>query len=56
MPLHGTFCSGLFYLDHQLPDEQAKAHWLVKFSRGDSLALNTILKLESVWGGASTLT
>lgn len=41
--------SGLFYLDHQLPDEQAKAHWLVKFSRGDSLSLNTILKLESVW-------
>ena len=41
--------SGLFYLDHQLPDEQAKAHWLVKFSRGDSLALNTILQLESVW-------
>lgn len=41
--------NGLFYLDHQLPDDQAKAHWLVKFSRGDSLALNTILQLESVW-------
>lgn len=41
--------SGLFYLDHQLPDEQAKAHWLVKFSRGDNLALNTILQLESAW-------
>ncbi|PWQ94498.1 type II toxin-antitoxin system HipA family toxin [Leucothrix arctica] len=41
--------SGLFYLDHQLPDEQAVAHWLVKFSRGDHPVLNNILKLESVW-------
>ena len=24
----------LFYLDHTLPDEMAKQHWLVKFSRG----------------------
>lgn len=41
--------SGLFYLDHQLPDDQAKTHWLVKFSRGESGPLNTILKLEPVW-------
>jgi len=38
---------GLFYLDHALPDEDAAAHWLVKFSRGPSAALATILRLEA---------
>jgi serine/threonine-protein kinase HipA len=38
---------GLFYLDHTLPDQQAAAHWLVKFGRGADPALARILKLES---------
>jgi serine/threonine-protein kinase HipA len=37
---------GLFYLDHALPDEEAAAHWLVKFARGPGTALATILRLE----------
>jgi len=38
---------GLYYLDHALPDEECVAHWLVKFSRGPSAALATILRLEA---------
>ncbi|HEY4145450.1 type II toxin-antitoxin system HipA family toxin [Pinirhizobacter sp.] len=38
---------GLYYLDHALPDEDVAAHWLVKFSRGPSTALATILRLEA---------
>jgi serine/threonine-protein kinase HipA len=38
---------GLYYLDHALPDEDAAAHWLVKFSRGASIPLATILRLEA---------
>jgi serine/threonine-protein kinase HipA len=38
---------GLYYLDHALPDEDAVAHWLVKFSRGSNAALATILRLEA---------
>jgi len=37
---------GLYYLDHALPDQDAAAHWLVKFARGPSTALATILRLE----------
>ena len=38
---------GLYYLDHALPDGEVAAHWLVKFSRGPSVALATILRLEA---------
>jgi serine/threonine-protein kinase HipA len=37
---------GLYYLDHALPDEDVAAHWLVKFARGPSVALASILRLE----------
>lgn len=38
---------GLYYLDHALPEESVAAHWLVKFSRGTSVPLATILRLEA---------
>lgn len=38
---------GLFYLDHTLPDEDASAHWLIKFGRGPDRALARILELEA---------
>ena len=38
---------GLFYLDHTLPDEEAKAHYIVKFGRGKDEALANILRLEA---------
>jgi len=37
---------GLLYLDHLLPDEQARQHWLVKFSRVEQPALHRILEAE----------
>ncbi|WGZ95099.1 MAG: HipA domain-containing protein [Candidatus Thiothrix putei] len=41
--------AGQFFLDHTLPDAEAKQHWLVKFARGQDPHLNTILHLEAVW-------
>lgn len=38
---------GLFYLDHMLADEQAQAHYIVKFGRGTDAALADILRLEA---------
>lgn len=38
---------GLYYLDHAVPDENVVAHWLVKFTRGTSVPLATILRLEA---------
>lgn len=38
---------GLFYLDHTLADEDAKAHYIVKFGRGKDEALANILRLEA---------
>lgn len=38
---------GLLYLDHTLPDEDAKAHYIVKFGRGNDEALANILRLEA---------
>jgi serine/threonine-protein kinase HipA len=38
---------GLFYLDHTLPDEQAEAHFIVKFGRGADQRLADILRLEA---------
>lgn len=39
----------LFYLDHTLSDEQAKKHWLVKFSRGNDPQLEKILSQEALY-------
>ena len=39
----------LFYLDHTLADEQARQHWLVKFSRGSDPHLNKILNQEALY-------
>ena len=41
--------AGQFFLDHTLPDADAKQHWLVKFARGQDPHLNEILTLEAVW-------
>jgi serine/threonine-protein kinase HipA len=38
---------GLFYLDHTLPDEQAREHFIVKFGRGNDESLANILRLEA---------
>lgn len=40
---------GLLYLDHTLPDEQAQAHYIVKFSRGGDERLAQILRHEPVY-------
>ena len=40
---------GLFYLDHGLPDSEAKQHWLVKFGHGSDSQLAKILKHESIY-------
>lgn len=40
---------GLLYLDHTLPDEQAQAHYIVKFSRGHDARLAQILRHEPVY-------
>ena len=39
----------LFYLDHTLPDDEAKQHWLIKFSRGSDERLNKILNQEALY-------
>ncbi|OQX00084.1 MAG: phosphatidylinositol kinase [Thiothrix lacustris] len=41
--------AGQFFLDHTLPDTEAKQHWLVKFARGQDPHLNEILTLEAAW-------
>lgn len=41
--------NGHLFLDHALPDQAARRHWLVKFARGNDAALNRILSLEAVW-------
>lgn len=40
---------GLLYLDHTLPDAQAQAHYIVKFSRGSDERLAQILRHEPVY-------
>lgn len=40
---------GLLYLDHTLTDEQAQAHYIVKFSRGTDERLAQILRHEPVY-------
>jgi len=37
---------GLLYLDHTLPDDEAEAHFIVKFGRGSNERLATILRNE----------
>jgi serine/threonine-protein kinase HipA len=38
---------GLLYLDHTLPDERARQHYIVKFGRGTSAQLASILEHEA---------
>lgn len=38
---------GLLYLDHTLPDERAREHYIVKFGRGTDAQLATILRHEA---------
>jgi len=38
---------GLLYLDHTLPDERARAHYIVKFGRGSDAQLASILRHEA---------
>ena len=38
---------GLYYLDHALPDEFARQHFIVKFGRGRDESLADILRLEA---------
>ncbi|SFU95009.1 type II toxin-antitoxin system HipA family toxin [Pseudoduganella namucuonensis] len=38
---------GLLYLDHTLPDERAREHFIVKFGRGKDESLASILRLEA---------
>ena len=41
--------NGLLYLDHSLPDEQAREHFIVKFGRGRNEQLAQILRHEAVY-------
>jgi serine/threonine-protein kinase HipA len=41
--------SGLWRLDHLLPDEAAAKHWIVKFARGDGAAFRSILEMEAAY-------
>jgi serine/threonine-protein kinase HipA len=40
---------GLLYLDHSLPDERAREHFIVKFGRGRDERLAQILRHEAVY-------
>lgn len=40
---------GLFYLDHALPDAEAKQHWLVKFHRGENQNMARIFTSEAAY-------
>lgn len=40
---------GLLYLDHSLPDERAREHFIVKFGRGRNEQLARILRHEAVY-------
>lgn len=40
---------GLLYLDHSLPDERAREHFIVKFGRGRNERLAQILRHEAVY-------
>ncbi len=42
---------GLLYLDHTLPDERARAHYIVKFGRGPDPQLASILRHEAPYMG-----
>jgi serine/threonine-protein kinase HipA len=39
----------LLYLDHSLPDERAREHFIVKFERGTNKALSLILQCEATY-------
>lgn len=40
---------GLLYLDHTLPDERAREHFIVKFERGRNERLSQVLRHEAVY-------
>ena len=40
---------GLLYLDHTLPDERAREHYIVKFGRGNNARLAQILRHEAAY-------
>lgn len=40
---------GLLYLDHTLPDNEAQAHYIIKFGRGNNARLEQILQHEPVY-------
>jgi serine/threonine-protein kinase HipA len=40
---------GLLHLDHSLPDERAREHYVVKFGRGTNEALAQVLRHEAVY-------
>jgi len=46
---------GLLYLDHTLPDERARQHYIVKFGRGVDSQLATILRQEAPYMELATL-
>lgn len=46
---------GLLYLDHTLPDERAVQHYIVKFGRGTSPQLASILRHEAPYMGIAQL-
>lgn len=46
---------GLLYLDHDLPDSRACAHYIVKFGRGRDQDLATILRHEAPYMNAAKL-
>lgn len=46
---------GLLYLDHTLPDERARAHYIVKFGRGTDPQLASILRHEAPYMGIAQL-
>ncbi len=40
---------GLLYLDHTLPDEEAREHYIIKFGRGSNVRLEQILQHEPIY-------
>ncbi len=46
--------SGLWHLDHLLPDEKAVKHWIVKFARGEGAVFRSILEMEAAYYRVAT--
>lgn len=43
--------TGLWHLDHLLPDSEAVKHWIVKFARSDNKLFGMILEAEAAYHG-----